>query len=264
MACASVGLIFILESQYDNGASLLLTQRSFGDIAGGLLAVAGAALAALTICGSLVYGQLLYSRLMEDTRGGIPKEPIEKLDISHQRLMLWLTMMGHLVAKACSLPLLFAVGALDFSGSSDADQRGILGAILLGFILGFGSILLRKGNIDSSNPSTNSLMLLSPLAALFFLSIVGIELPRMELFIVGAALIVAINVLIQAKPDAERDYSRFGKVNLKGARLGFTSFLRVPRRREALQHRKHQPPHASHDTDTHSPSGRRPGPPTGG
>ena len=134
-------------------------------------------------------------------------------------------MMGHLVAKTCSLPLLFLVGAIDFSGSSAADPRGIAGAIILGCIIGSGSILLRKGNIDSANPATNSLMLLSPLAALFFLSVVGIELPRIELFIVGAALIVAINVLIQAKPDEERDYSRFGKVNLKGTRLGFTSFI---------------------------------------
>ena len=201
MVVAVVGLIFILESQYDNGASLILAQRSFGDIAGGLLAVAGAALAALTVCGSLVYGKLLYSRLMEDTRDGVPQEPIEKLDISHQRLVLWLTMMGHLVAKTCSLPLLFVAGSLNLSRSSDVDPRGILGAVLLGCVIGGGSILLRKGNVDSSNPTTNSLMLLSPLAALFFLSIAGIELPRMELFVVGAALIIAINVLIQAKPD---------------------------------------------------------------
>ena len=207
MIVAAVGLIFILESQYDNGASLILAQRSFGDIAGGLLAIGGAALAALTICDSLVYGKLLYSRLMENTRDGVPQEPIGKLDISHQRLVLWLTMMGHLVAKTCSLPLLFVVGALDFSRSSTVGPRGVLGAVLLGCVLGGGSILLRKGNVDSLNPATNSLMLLSPLAALFFLSIAGIELPRMELFAVGAALIIATNVLIQTKPDESKTVS---------------------------------------------------------
>ena len=135
----------------------------------------------------------------------MPPDAIEKLDDSHQRLVLWLTMLGHLVAKSCSVPLLFVVGAFDFSRSSDANPRSVVGAILLGGIIGVGSILLRKGNVDSSNPATNSLMLLSPLAALFFLNVVGIELPRMELFVVGAALIVASSVRIQAKPDEERD-----------------------------------------------------------
>ena len=111
------------------------------------------------------------------------------------------------MAKTCSLPLLFVVGALDFSRSSTVDPRGILGAVLLGCVLGGGSILLRKGNVDSLNPATNSLMLLSPLAALFFLSIAGIELPRMELFAVGAALIIATNVLIQTKPDDSKTAS---------------------------------------------------------
>ena len=71
----------------------------------------------------------------------------------------------------------------------------------------------------------NALLFTSPFLALVWLMIRGISVPRFDLFLIGAALIIAINILIQLKPDEERDFERFGKERLRGSRLGFTAFI---------------------------------------
>ena len=66
---------------------------------------------------------------------------------------------------------------------------------------------------------------MSPVLALAVLVWLGVTLPRFDLFVIGAALIIAVNILLQLKPDKERDLSKFGKEALPGTRLGFVAFI---------------------------------------
>lgn len=100
-----------------------------------------------------------------------------------------------------------------------------MGAILLGMCNTLSVILLRLGNISTQRPGTNALNLLSPVLAIIWLMAVGITVPRFDLFIIGATLVLTINVLVQAKPEAERDLSRFNREATPGTRLGFTAFI---------------------------------------
>ncbi len=71
----------------------------------------------------------------------------------------------------------------------------------------------------------NAMSFLAPLLALAWLMIAGISLPRFDLFILGAALIIAINILIQLKPDQGRDFSRVSDDIRGRSQLSFTTFI---------------------------------------
>ena len=89
-------------------------------------------------------------------------------------------------------------------------------------------ILFRLGwgiFIASAHPAINVLAFMSPLLALVWLMAAGISLPRFDLFFIGAVLILAVNILIQLKPDEERDVAPYGKAPRSGSRLGFTVFI---------------------------------------
>ena len=65
--------------------------------------------------------------------------------------------------------------------------------------------MLRVGNIQlSDRPGINALFFLSPSLALIWLMMIGIKIPRLDLFLGGAALILAVNMLINLNSDASR------------------------------------------------------------
>ena len=88
-------------------------------------------------------------------------------------------------------------------GIGSIDSRAIVGAVLLGVAQFGGTVLLRVGNLASDNPAVNALFFLTPLLALSWLMLEGISVDRFDLFLIGAALIIAINILIQFEPDKE-------------------------------------------------------------
>ena len=63
-------------------------------------------------------------------------------------------------------------------------------------------MLLRVGNIRSEDTAVNTLLCFGPAVSLLALMALGITLPRFDLFVVGAVLILAVNVRIQLRRDA--------------------------------------------------------------
>ena len=133
--------------------------------------------------------------------------------------------LGMVIAQVAALPLVALTGFFASDGLGDINIMGVLGGVILGLTVAVGSVTLRVGNINSDNPAVNALFFVSPFLALTWLLTLGVSLPRFDLFVIGAALIVAINVLLQLKPDQERDLSKFGKAHIPGMRLGFTAFI---------------------------------------
>ena len=224
---AAVGLLFMLGSQVTHEISSPLSLLSFRSLVGLLLALIAGVLACLSSVGSLVYGVVLYYKLTEGEMSPAQRDPrpIEERGSDARRLILWLTVLAVTLVRGVSLPIGLVSGVFATSGTLGFSGLALGGAILLGISHATHMILLRVGNVASPGPGVNSIFFLTPAAALGMLMAVGIRLPRIDLFYVGAALIIAINVLIQAKPDEERSYAEFGKESLPGTRLGFTAFI---------------------------------------
>ena len=224
---AGLGLSFMLISQTGDNLSSPLDLLTLKATMGIVLALGAAVLAALGALGGLQLGTVVFYRLIDESTLHSPhglKHPGDR-EPRDRRLLLWLTVLGTLISRIVTLPVSLVLGFSMSGGFDGLTWLVAVGGILVGVTGTAGSILLRVGNIDSDNPAVNALFFLSPLMALTWLMVAGITLPRFDLFIVGAALIVAINILIQLKPDQERDYSEFGKEDLPGTRLGFTSFI---------------------------------------
>ena len=111
--------------------------------------------------------------------------------------LLWLTMLGHVIAKLCSLPVLLVAGVVVFGGDPNLDANAVAGAALLGLMIAGGAILVRVGNIETRSPAANILLFASPVLALGLLSMIGITLARIGLFAAGAALVLATNIAAQ-------------------------------------------------------------------
>lgn len=139
---------------------------------------------------------------------------------------MWTTALGVTLARILSLPLMLTIGIISWDATAAfISLEGILGALTLGLVNTIATVLLRAGNLDSNNAAANSIYFLAPAAGLLLLAVAGIDLPRFDLFLIGAALILATNVLIQMNPDEERDHARFGVPERKGSRYGFTAFI---------------------------------------
>ena len=219
---AGIGLAFMLGSQAETSAWLddVLTIKGVLGVVLALLASFGAA---LNVVGSLVFGRTAYYRFTDD----LPHSDTPAEDRGHQdmRLILWFVLFGLVIGRAFSVVASFVLGLAVSNAYGGVTLAAVLGAVVLGATNGFNILLTREGNIRSKRPGVNMLSFVAPALALAWLMTLGIELPRLDLFVVGAALILAINVLLQLKPDEERDYARFGKEPRRGTRLGFTAFI---------------------------------------
>ena len=200
---ASVGLIFMLGSQTVDDASLSGV-GPYKSILGILLALLASIIVTTNAVGSIVYGKILYYHLT-----GI-RDP----DQQNPRLLLWLSLLGVGISRPFSAIINIGLGLLtDTEG--DFSLSAASGAVLAGASVVGGAILFRVGNFgppgepnatpSKPDPAINALFFCSPGLALVWLMAVGITIPRFDLFIVGSTLILAINALIQLKPDEERD-----------------------------------------------------------
>ena len=227
-ALAAIGLFFMLGSQSIDEAVLVFGLGISRSTIGIALALISAYLAGVSVSSTLFYGEELYRILLKKDQF-MSKDDIEKLGVEDRNLLLWLTFLGRVISFIFT-SMIGIVIALGFM-LHDARYRTIIsGKMLIGAVLlaGVGvvvAVLLRIGNIGTSRYGVNSLNFLAPFLAIIWLIPVGIDVPRLDLFIAGGAFILAINVLIQLKPDEERDVRKFQKKPMPGVRLGFTAFI---------------------------------------
>ena len=224
---AGIGIAFLLESQRSEGGSASSNLLSLQSLNGIALALIAGLLSAINVLATLAYGKILYYQLVDERIA--PKErqakSIDKRGPNDRRLLLWLTLLGVIVARIATVPITLFIGLVFSREGQSISLSSASGAAALGIAFGVGVILIRTGNIVAPGPGINALIFLSPPIALGLLMSVGITLPRFDLFVVGAILIISINIIIQIRPDEERDYSQFGKDPLPGTRLGFGGFI---------------------------------------
>ena len=222
-AVATVGLLFMLLSQEQLGESIV----SIRAIMGVLLALLAALLTAIPIVASITWARALYYWLYAQhcVHALADKRIPEKRDRVDRRLLLWLAVLVTVVSKLIAVPLNLVWSLLVYGVHSSFDARIVIGACLLGIANAIFTALNRLGNLGSSERGINAVAYVSPVLALVILSILGIDLERIDLFVVGAALILAVNTLIQLQPDQQRDAAQFGKEARSGVRLGFTVLI---------------------------------------
>ena len=195
---AVAGLVAVHQSQTPAGSDVLSgVVLTWSASAGVVLALVSAALAAVSVAASLACAGVLHERLM--SRPGIRVAGIAEhsAGLAQRRLVLWLSALGHLIARTVSLSFILVAGAATFTGQPALGGRGLTGAALLGATVCVASLLLRVGNNASRVPSANVVLLWSPVLALTILAVLGITLPRVEMFAAGAAMILAASVLGQ-------------------------------------------------------------------
>ena len=221
---ATVGLLFMLGSQTADDVSffeiddLFFAITSSESIIGIGFALLAAILGAAHVVGSIAYGDTLYH--------GLPKKQVSTKIKSE--LLLWVTLLGLMISRLAAALISLVLGFITSTSGSFPSSSIIRGAMLIAVTNITGVILLRVGNLrtfSQANPAINALIFISPGVALVWLMQAGITLPRFDLFIVGAALIIATNVLMHLKPDEVRDASKHSKEATRGTRLGFTALI---------------------------------------
>ena len=151
--------------------------------------------------------------------------------------ILWLSIFGFFLASLVSVPISIILGSA-FGGSPTFDLRSALigGSIAGALLFGVPGILERKANLESNDSTINSGFYLTPVLALFWLAITGIDIPRFDLFLIGAALVIVLITLIQANPDSGREFTKYlsdifdsdkqrESHESYGFRLGYSSFI---------------------------------------
>ena len=226
VAFAVAGLIFMLGSQTADNVSSPLDIFGLTALLGIALALVSSVLGAVSFVGTYAYGKIMYSRLQEQ-RTEASEESVDETDDKTNQQLLWFNVFSFVIGRVVALPMLLVAAILggnisEMSNVAELALYALLGAVLLGVARALGNILLRWGNLLSSEPAVNAISFFAPLFALLWLMVAGITLPRFDLFMVGAALILAVNILIQLNPDKERDAAPFEKSVRSGTRLGFT------------------------------------------
>ena len=186
---AAVGLAVAMLSQHSGTGSQ--ARLSAGSVFGVSLGLASGAVSALSVASSIAYGKILFYRLAERQPGDAGR------GLPNLMSLLWLTMLGHVIAKLCSVPVALVTGAAVFGGYMGLDTKALAGAALLGLMIAAASTLVRVGNIETPSPAANVLLFASPVLALGLLAMIGITLDRIGLFAAGAALVVAANIAAQ-------------------------------------------------------------------
>jgi hypothetical protein len=209
IALAGIGLAGMLGSQAGGQIRSAADLVSREAVAGMAIALAASLLAALSVQSNLAYGKTLYYALVdvptsEASAGHNTQDstPIELRGDSDRRLLVWLTMLGYVMARVVALPVNILIGALTPQVEGSLTPAAVLGALLIGGAASIAGMTLRVGNIRTEDAAVNSLLCFGPVVSLLALMALGITLPRFDLFVVGAILILAVNVRIQLRPNA--------------------------------------------------------------
>lgn len=208
-ALAGSGLALMLGSQAGGQIRSAVDLVSYKVAAGMIIAVAASLLAALSVLSNLAYGKALYYALVtggatqpSDGYGSLGTRPIEQRGDPDRRLLVWLTLLGYVLSRFFALPVNVLIGLLTPQVQGSLTSEAVLGALVIGAAVSVAGMLLRVGNIRSEDTAVNSLLCLGPAVSLLALMALGITLPRFDLFVLGAVLILAVNVRIQLRRDA--------------------------------------------------------------
>lgn len=208
-ALAGSGLALMLGSQAGHQIRSVADLVSYKVAAGMVIAVVASLLAALSVLSSLAYGKILYYALVptggtrpSDGYGSLDTRPIEQRGDPDRRLLVWLTLFGYVLSRFFALPVNVLIGLLAPQVQGSLTLGAVLGALVIGAAVSVAGMLLRVGNIRSEDTAVNTLLCFGPAVSLLALMALGITLPRFDLFVVGAVLILAVNVRIQLRRDA--------------------------------------------------------------
>lgn len=210
-ALAGSGLALMLGSQAGGQIRSVVDLVSYKVAAGMIIAVVASLLAALSVLSNLAYGKTLYYALVagggtqpSDGYESLGTQPIEQRGDPDRRLLVWLTLLGYVLSRFFALPVNVLIGLLAPQVQGSLTLRAVLGALVIGAAVSVAGMMLRVGNIRSEDTAVNSLLCLGPAVSLLALMALGITLPRFDLFVVGAVLILAVNVRIQLRRDASQ------------------------------------------------------------
>lgn len=231
MAAAFVGLALVILGQSDTSLSAFqsfLGNQSIGIV---LALLSAGATAALGVAG-FVSGDRLYdyyhakasgTPALNDTTNADSASAIANEQSDLQKL--WFIFLLLSSSAIAAIPMHFIFGVADKFNPVAITPVAILGAAILGLLSVLGSILWRLANVITTDLAINTITYLTPVFGLGLLTFVGITLPRVDLFWMGAILVFAINVLIHLSPDEEGEYELYGTSRPRGSRLGFTSLI---------------------------------------
>ena len=206
---AGAGLALMLGSQAGDQIRSVADLVSHEAVVGMAIALVASLLAALSVLSSLAYGKSLYYALVDAPVAGRPDgftspsaKPIEQRGDADRRLLVWLTLLGYVLSRVVALPVNVLIGMLTPQVQGSMTTGAVLGALAIGTAASVAGMLLRVGNIRSEDVAVNSLLCFGPAVSLLALMALGITLPRFDLFLVGAVLILTVNVMIQLRPQA--------------------------------------------------------------
>ncbi|MCE2511722.1 MAG: hypothetical protein J4F50_04030 [Acidimicrobiia bacterium] len=207
-ALAGSSLALMLGSQAGGQIRSVADLVSYKVAAGMVIAVVASLLAALSVLSNLAYGKNLYYTLVptggtqpSDGYESLETRPIEQRGEPDRRLLVWLTLLGYVLSRCFALPVNVLIGLLAPQVQGSLTLEAVLGALVIGAAASVAGMMLRVGNIRSEDTAVNSLLCLGPAVSLLALMALGITLPRFDLFVVGAVLILAVNVRIQLRPS---------------------------------------------------------------
>ena len=190
---AVVGIIFVAYGQIDTSKPLLSDEMLL-NIAAMLIAFVAAVLNAMNPAMTIHFSDLLYQIAP-------CRKSIDQNEVAQQKL--WLSICAVTAGRILSLPLNITIGFILFKGDISITLPAFLAAIGVGVVLlPAASILLRLANLSISDLSINALCYAEPVFSLIWIMIFTvIDVPRFDLFIVGAGIIAVTNILIQVVPD---------------------------------------------------------------
>ena len=229
MSLAPLGLFLVFISQAEDLDALFETNLS-DSIIGTMLAFSAALLSGIAPSMTIIYGEQLYLKHQQSMQTTPTGDSVSStspfIDQERSDKELWFTLFGFAVAILFSAFYNFGVGLFTRVDSPTVTLESFYGAIILGAILlAPGSVLLRKANHDSHNANLNGILFFAPVLALSLLFATGSGIARLDIFVIGAALILVINILIQANPDRQSDVTVFGEKPTHGNRMGFTAMI---------------------------------------
>lgn len=223
VALAPLGIALVILGQ-TNGFESSPTVSLSNVFAGVCLALIAAAMAGISPVATIRYG---HDKLSLMSANALPLDP----DASHQLRrttrwkISWFSVLGLLIADVIHIPIGLVLSATSLGGIGTISSSLLSGGLLAGAMFGIGGVLLRAANSTDNDPNRNSILYLTPILSLLWLFIHGVEIPRTDLFLIGAALIVSVIVIVQNDPDQERNLEEYSEKPARGIRLSFVSLV---------------------------------------
>lgn len=139
---------------------------------------------------------------------------------------MWFSVLGHAISGVAIVPLNLLMGVSFASYPEGLSFRAVVGGLLVGALMsGVGVLLLRVANTLTTDLGVNSVFYSMPLLSLLLLAAAGIVIPRMDLFLIGTTLVLALTILIEADPDQSSDPDPFDETEYGRSRWGFSSLI---------------------------------------